>query len=71
MTATGVAEPDEALTDPEEMPWLELESSLDDEDAEDDELEVSELELEVLAAAEAADAVVFVEALPGIVWALT
>lgn len=64
MTATGVEDP--ALTDPEEMPWLELESSLDEV-----ELEESELEVEVLDPAVAVDATVLVDVLPGIVCALT
>lgn len=64
MTATGVDEPDEALTDPEEMPALSLE---------DEELEVAlvELELEPAAEAVAVEAVAVDEVLPGMVCALT
>ena len=68
MTATGVEEP--ALTDPEEMPRPELESSLDEVELEV-ELEESELEVEVLDPAVAVDATVLVDVLPGIVCALT
>lgn len=66
MTATGVAEPDEPLTDPEEMPAPELELSV-----EDDELDETELELEPADDAVAVEAVAFDDVLPGMVCALT
>lgn len=66
MTAIGVEEPDEALTDPEEMPLPELELSV-----EDDELDESELELEPAEEAVAVEAVVVDDTLPGMVCALT
>jgi hypothetical protein len=66
VTATGVPDPEEELTDPEEVDRPELELLVDD-----DEVEVEELDVEVdpVDAAAAVDAVA--DELPGIVWALT
>ena len=61
MTATGVEEPAEALTDPEDMP-----APVDDDDPAE-----TELELEPADEAVAVEAVVFEDVLPGMVCALT
>ena len=66
MTATGVEEPAETLPDPEEMPTPEFESSV-----EDDELDEAELELEPADEVVAVEAVAFDDAWPGMVCALT
>jgi hypothetical protein len=66
VTAIGVDEPDDEITDPEETPRPEFESSVDA-----DEVDEAELELEPAAEAAAVEAVVIGDDLPGMVCAPT
>ena len=63
MTATGVVDPEEEPTDPDEVERPELEELLVDEEA--------EVELDVAPVEDAAALEAVTEELPGIVWALT
>jgi len=63
VTATGVLEPEDELTDPDEVEMPELEEPLVDEEV--------EAELDVVAFADAVVLDAVTEGLPGTVWALT